>query len=541
MAAFGKHAWSEQARGIGAVAAGLVAIALFAAFAASGLSGCAGSGQDGGDAGDAGEVTATESADADESKDAAAEEEPASYTAHGSAYGKVENIAVSSTLDGEVTAVAVDEWIKNPEGLQSISDASSLQSITADDGLSFTRDGTAITWDANGEDVRYWGTTDQELPFGISYTYRLDGREVDPAELKDATGELEIDIAYENRADATVEVDGATRDVKLPYVMASIVSFDTEHAKNVEVDNGTTIDQEGMCIAVGIGMPRLAETLGLDDDVDLPEKVKITAQVTGFDMPDVTTVASTQGLSLVDGRTGDADEALDDVFAQVDEVDAALGALGEGTSAMSSALDQINGGQDELAAAFPALTEGIGGMGEAATSLDSAIAGSKEKVDAALGSQSTALQALSEMDTEGLTEEQSAALASAVADLTAAQEDAAVASKGLEAAGAGTAQLAGGFSQLEDGLSQVQQGYGQLGEATAKVGEASKQLNSAVNTMRDGISEKIDELRYEADSKLDLIDALSAEVERQGAFCGNAEDMPASTTFIVTASAEGGR
>lgn len=102
------------------------------------------------------------------------EQQQDSITAHGSAYEKAETVKATTTLSGEFKSIAVDEWLKNPEGLDVISDTSSLQAIAADDDvITFTQNGENLKWNTNGEDVHYSGVTDKELPFAISYSYKL--------------------------------------------------------------------------------------------------------------------------------------------------------------------------------------------------------------------------------------------------------------------------------------------------------------------------------------------------------------------------------
>ena len=158
--------------------------------------------------------------------DIAAQEIADAFTPHGSAYGKNETVAVKTDLSGTLDSIAVDEWIKNPDGLDRIMDVSNLQNIVPDDGLTFTQDDGAIIWKANGEDVVYSGTSGAELPFDVTYRYELDGQEVDPATLKGVSGTLKICIGYRNKTNATVSAGGATFEVQDPFVMASIVSFD---------------------------------------------------------------------------------------------------------------------------------------------------------------------------------------------------------------------------------------------------------------------------------------------------------------------------
>ena len=477
----------------------------------------------------------------------AEEQEPDSITAHGSAYEKAETIKATTTLTGEFKNVAVDEWLKNPSGLDVVSDESSLQAIASDDDkITFTQDGTKLDWCANGEDVHYSGVTDKELPFSVSYQYKLNGETVDPATLKNVTGQLEISLSYTNNTSATVKAGGTSHKVKEPYAMASLVSFDAEHAKNVKVDNGQVMDQDGSFIAVGMAMPGLAKSLELDDMVELPESVTITADVVGFDMPDITTMASNQVLGMIDEDTTDnLDSNLDDMFGQVSSIQDATEQLSQGMQGVSQALSGISEGQAKLNAAFPNATDGLDKLSEGSQGVGKLVDASSQQlaqVDTAQEKAAEDIAKLEAIDTEGMTEEQITALEQATADakanLATAQQATASASAALGKASDASAQLTQGISGIGEGLAKVQAGYEQLGEATNKITEASSKLSASTQAMSEGVKTAISQMRGGINDKLDLVSALRDYAKNQGAFCGNASDMPASTTFVVTAKAD---
>ncbi len=528
-------------------AAGACALAACCALSAAALSGC----------------TAEEQSTAQPAIQAQATEEPQqeSITAHGSNYEKAETVTATTTLSGRVTAIAVDEWLKNPSGLDVVDDASTLQQITADDkAITFTQDGENLTWQANGQDVRYSGITNQELPFSIGYTYKLDGVEVDPATLKNATGHLEVAISYQNNTSGAISAGGSTYSVKQPYAMASLVSFDSEHAKNVKVDNGQVMDQDGSFIAAGLAMPGLAESLGIADMVSLPESVTIEADVVGFDMPSITTMASNQVLSMVDDSGTDSiSTSVNDAFGQVSSIKEATEKLSEGTSTINQALSQINEGQSKLNSAFPNATDGLAKLSEGASGVSKLIDASSQAVGAgaetqttlagqieALNSQIAALEAIS---TDGWSDDQKEAQKSAIDELKststnlqvalAADQQASAAAAGtLSKASEASNQVATGLSSIAEGLKQVQQGYEQLAQATSQVSSAAGQLSQGTQQMSDGVAKAIEEAKGSINNKIDLVKTLSDYADQQGAFCGNANSMPASTTFVITAKAD---
>ncbi len=530
-------------------AASACALAACCALSAAALSGCSA---------DAEQDTAQPAA---QTQTTAEETQQESITAHGSSYEKAETVSVTTTLSGETTAIAVDEWLKNPSGLDVIDDVSTLQQIASDDkAITFTQDGQKLTWQANGQDVHYSGITNEELPFSIEYTYKLDGTEVDPATLSNATGHLEVAINYRNNTSGTVSAGGSTHSVKQPYAMASLVSFDAEHAKNVKVDNGQVMDQDGSFIAAGLAMPGLADSLGLADMVDLPESVTIEADVTGFDMPSITTMASNQVLSMMDeSGTTDISSSVNDLFSQVDSIKQATEQLSQGTSAIDQALSTISEGQGKLNSAFPNATDGLGKLATASEGVTQLIGGANQALEADTAAQSqiseqiaslkSQIDALKAISTNGMDDAQKEALAKSIADLgqtasqleqslAASQQATGTAGAMLSKASEASSQVSSGLSSVAEGLKQIQSGYEQLAQATGKVSEAASQLSQGTAQMSEGVQQAIEQARGSIDEKIDLVSALSDYAERQGAFCGNASSMPASTTFVVTAKAD---
>lgn len=56
--------------------------------------------------------------------------------------------------------------------------------------------------------------------------------------------------------------------------------------------------------------------------------------------------------------------------------------------------------------------------------------------------------------------------------------------------------------------------------------------------MSESISTAVKEMQGSINNKLDLVSALRDYASNKGAFCSNASNMPASTTFVVTAKAD---
>ena len=525
--------------------AALATLLAFVLAAATLLVGCSSE-----DAEDAGENSGSASTQVEEGD---ADEED-SFVAHGSTFGKSETVVASTDFEGQLTGITVSEWIKNPEGLESIEDVSTLQSITSDDeDVTYTQDGSTIVWQTNGEDVSYTGITDQDLPFEIEYSFTLDGEEVAASELQDVSGTLEVTITYTNLSEETVTVDGEEIETQQPYAFISILVFDTEHAKNVTVEGGQTLETDGSVVAMGVALPGLASILGLDeldledleelglgeDALDFPESVTITAEVTGFDLGSITTIATNQTLSALDASTVDEVEAsLSDALASADSITESLDQLSEGIAAIDEAIATVNESLATLDESFPSVTESITSLQTAAQGIGTSLSAIDETLTSSLAAQADALEQLEGIDTSSLSDEDQEALAAAIADLEASQQYDVGVQESLGSVSEVATSLDSGLGSVVEALDGLLAGYEALEEGLASVNEATSSLVEATSGMGTSVSESLESVEAAIDAQLDRVLAVAELAEDSGAFCGSADDMPANTTFIVTAELE---
>ena len=94
---------------------------------------------------------------------------------------KDETVYVFADANGNTNNILVNEKLKNADGSATLTDKTDLKDIVNVKGdETFTQDGDTITWDANGNDICYQGTSDKDLPVDVKVTYYLDGKEITP-------------------------------------------------------------------------------------------------------------------------------------------------------------------------------------------------------------------------------------------------------------------------------------------------------------------------------------------------------------------------
>ena len=176
---------------------------------------------------------------------------------------------VYSKLDttGKSYQTVVSNHIKNTEYLDEIRDLSDLLEIeNLNENNTYTQDGNVIVWNAQGRDVYYNGKSEKELPIEVKMTYTLDGKEISPEELSGKSGKLNIKIEYTNKAKHYVEIDGQYVEMYTPFVIFAGTYFKNETVQNVKVTTGKAVDDGSKTIVIGMALPGLQTSLGLDKD-----------------------------------------------------------------------------------------------------------------------------------------------------------------------------------------------------------------------------------------------------------------------------------
>ena len=262
---------------------------------------------------------------------------------------KTESVHVKAKPDGTPEEITVDVTLKNPGGSDAILDKTSLTDIKnteGDEEYTLQSDGTLL-WENKGADIQYKGTSNEDLPVTVRITYTLDGKEIQPDQLAGKSGRLKIRFDYENKTSETIHVDGKNVAVKVPFVMLSALFFDEDMASNIEVENGKVVDMDGQSVVIGYALPGLADSLKLADfepteDMDIPEYVEVSADVTDFSLDFTATIASTGIFSDLDtDKLSDAD----DLTEAMDDLNEASGKLVDG---MSSLFDGVSAFNDSM-------------------------------------------------------------------------------------------------------------------------------------------------------------------------------------------------
>ena len=307
---------------------------------------------------------------------------------------KDESVYVNADADGNVTKITVSDWLKNAGVNGTVEDKSTLKDIVNVKGEeTFEQNGEGVNWNAGSGDIYYQGTTDKELPVSVNISYKLDGQDISAADIAGKSGKVTITVSYTNHSKVTKKINGEEKELYTPFLMATGIILPTDKFSNVEVDDGKIINEGSNNIVVGFGLPGMAESLDVSDDVaeKFPEKFEITADVTDFSMGNTITYASASILSDLEIED---DDTFDDLEEDIETLVDASGELVDGSKKLSDAMGELNDKFDEYSDGEKELNKGINtlaksgkeltkGVKEYTTGVDSLANGTKQYVNGA--------------------------------------------------------------------------------------------------------------------------------------------------------------
>ena len=263
---------------------------------------------------------------------------------------KEETVYVSANADGSTKEIIVSDWLKNKDKSSTLADSSDLTDIENVKGYEeFVQnsDGT-ITWNSDGSDIYYQGKSTKELPISMKVTYYVDGKEVPADEMAGKSGKVTMRFDYTNNSKKTVNIKGKDTTIYTPFVTVTGMILPSENFQNVEVSNGKVISDGSNLIVVGMAMSGLSESLGLSDkdyDIEIPDYVEVTADVTDFELETTATIATPDLLSSL--NLDDID-SFDDLEDSIDELTDASKQLVDGSGKLKDGSSELKTGTTEL-------------------------------------------------------------------------------------------------------------------------------------------------------------------------------------------------
>ena len=280
---------------------------------------------------------------------------------------KDETVYVMTNAQGAVQKVIVSDELRNPTGSASLNDKTNLSDVTnlkGSESFKKNSDGT-ITWDAQGNDIYYQGTTNKTLPIQVKATYKLDGKEISAEDLAGKSGK--VVIRYDYSIDKSVMSEKGNTAV--PFLTLTGLMLDNNNFSNITVSNGKIIDDGDRSIVMGFAIPGVKDALNLGKDTsDVPEFVEVTADAKNFSLGSTMTYASCDFANDIDTKNINS---VDDLTGALGQVSSAVTKLANGSSSLYDGLCTLLQKSGEMSNGIGTLYSGATQLSTGLTTLDS--------------------------------------------------------------------------------------------------------------------------------------------------------------------------
>lgn len=260
------------------------------------------------------------------------------------ALSKDETIYAKLNSDGSTSNVIVSEHISD-NGNKIINDKTNLNNIKNVGGDEvFKQNNGEIVWETNGKDVYYQGTTEDEMPVGVTIKYYLNNEEKTIDEMIGKSGQVKIILSYENKLKHNVLVNGNYEELYTPFVIATTTILSNEEAKNINVTNGKVIDNGNSSIVLALASPGLSKSLDLDM-LDSLDEISISYETDNFELSSIYSVATSKLFSESDLDIFDKTDVLYDA---INTLSSSSKELVNGSNKLYNALSEMIGSGNTL-------------------------------------------------------------------------------------------------------------------------------------------------------------------------------------------------
>lgn len=392
--------------------------------------------------------------------------------------GKEETVYVLADSTGKERKVIVSDHLINDGNKDTIEDASDLKDIENVKGdETFKQSGNKLTWQADGNDIYYQGTSTKEAPVSQTITYSLDGKEVKPEDLAGKSGKVTIRFDYTNNETVKTKIAGKEEEIYVPFAAVSGMVLDDSFS-NVKVTNGKVISDGKNNIVVGYALPGLKESLDVDDsdfdgDVSIPDYVEVTADVENFSLS--TTMTVVMNATNFISKDGDAD--LSEVDDMLDTLTDATDQLKDGSGELADGVDTLKSKMGEFKDGVGTLKNGIKDYTDGASTLSTGIGTLKSGVDTLAGSVPTLISGV------GTLKDGSASAAKGASSL---KDGAGTLKKGAKDVSTGANTLSNGVKDLSTGANTLSGGASDLSTGADTLSAGATSLSDGANTLSSG-------------------------------------------------------
>ena len=239
-----------------------------------------------------------------------------------------ETVYISAEADGTPREMVSSVYISNPDGLDTVSDHTTLTDIKNITGSEApVIDGETITFKAGGEDVCYQGTASGTLPFSVKIRYFLDGEEIAPEDIAGKSGKVRIEVHTTNNLLRRADVDGEMMELYVPFSVIVMMTLGDSFTA-VEADGAKLSAQAGRITVLSVLLPGLATSLGVTGSERIKDSFSVEANAEDFALDSMMFIGMT---GIIDENDLSGIDDIQGLMSALDEISAASSALYKGS------------------------------------------------------------------------------------------------------------------------------------------------------------------------------------------------------------------
>lgn len=411
--------------------------------------------------------------------------------------------------NGNVEKTIVSTWINSDKKLGKFTDLSNLKNITNVKGDEKpTIDKENLNWNINKEDLYYKGDSNKKLPIDVDIKYELNGKEVNPKDIKGKSGKFKITIQLKNNEKRIKNINGKNKELYVPFLTATEVLLQRDNFKNVKINSGEIVDDGKNCSVTFASFPGLKESLDLSKDIknylELEDTLVIQGDTKKFEMPNIMILASPKLPDLKNinenSTLNDLSKALNDLSKGGDELLAGSKKLLDGNNELNSNFAKFDQGVKALDKGSKDLNSGINKLNDSAPTLNKgakSINNGLSQLNASQGKVSNGVDAFVE-NANKLFEAYyniNSGISNASEGANALKEGLNNGSSGIDSLIASTNnidQISGGLNNIANALSEINPEFAeQLRSMSNSLSQVSQGQRDGLNNLKAGINNAV--------------------------------------------------
>lgn len=328
----------------------------------------------------------------------------------------------------------------------------------------------------------------KDLPIETKVTYFIDGKEVEADKIAGKKGRVTIKLEFENKDKNISKINGKDQEIYTPFVIVAGLMIDCNKNKNIEITNGKLITNGNTCIAVGMALPGMQESLDIDKEkIQLPSFIEISMDTERFESENIMIYSSPKLLSGINIKLSDFDE----IFDKINALDTASKALENGANTLKDGIKTLDAGAVKLDNGINALDSGIDSLKYGSSELnDGATSLRNGTEEFAIGSETFNAGVIQISDGVSTLNEKYSELDNGINTLN---EKSSELKNGAIALKDGVGVLDNGVTSLKDGAISINDGVSSLKDGAGKLDNGAEAVLNGINTVVDNLAPNMTE------------------------------------------------